>query len=318
MVENNASINKELRSNALEVHRFTNPTQVGDGSTAIIYRASDSQTGEVRAIKLYKPDQEQKALAAGQRVVIDGQEFVRGTRDYEVAVMVRLDQVPHVARLSGITNGHTLENGIWIPQENAHGLVREWVEGKSLLELYKTEDNPEIFEKIIKQYIEAVIVAAKTGFSFGDIKPDDIIFDDSRQETRVVDLNYAEPLSADSKERIYQWNKDLTNIAVKLKPVDFDADGNPIFDRRPVSALLRDISEPQPHKLYEVDEGFLEYEVIWTLKRIADFRKQAVEKALERLAYGNQIGLDLSSAEGFIASLQKHPQYGTAFRTFFD
>lgn len=298
---------KESRLNVLDINRFKNLQQMGDGSTAIIYRATDTQDGTAKALKLYKPHVEKVLFEKGRRVLIAGQELIIGIRDYEAVVMEILDGIPHIVKLDGITNNYALADGKWVPEEGTHGLVRNYIEGKPLSSSKEVYSDIELLEGLFKQSLDALTQSARRGISLHDIKPEDIIITPER-EAWFVDLNLTEPLSQDEEERKYQWNRDIYTLYTRMFPETFDGDGNPEFDRSPL--LLRgELS--LPNETYEVDPQEMDLIKNFHIRNIP----RKIEEGRRRVEHGKAIGLDLTTPEGFLRSCGNHPEYSRELKS---
>lgn len=305
--------------------RYTGPSQIDSRPLTVVYRANDANDAvtQAKAIKLYKPAAEQEALRTGQRVKIGIEELVRGTRDYEVAVMELFREVPYVVRLGGIINYWNISNGIWVQEKGTRGLVREWAEGEPLSKIYEREEvcsNPELLKKLFSQYLDALISAAEKGFSFADIKPEDIIVNMPKEEIRIVDLNLAEPLSGNKEERLKQSVRDYLQVTEHLFPNDYDHNGMPKFRR---TAFREDEGLPTVWRGIFIKKGVVPYEssfrdilyegVVHEIDHLPNRREYCIGEAKKRMEIGERENLDLSNPESFVRSLRDNEKYHQSF-----
>jgi serine/threonine protein kinase len=299
----------EAEIKSLDVKRFVNPIKLGEGGKAVAYTVLDTFTEKLKVLKLYKPIAEEKALKDNRLMTMGDENLTWGTRDYEARVMEILREVPHVVKLDGVIDGYAPENGNWVKKEGAHGLVRELADGQSLNSkaLYNTS---EFMEQAISQYLEAMKDAAAHGVSFADIKPDDVIFNPQKQEIVVIDLDLAEPLSENPVDKLRQWYADLVHVK-RLIPVKF-IEGNPLFEKRPVSPSEVEYYLENGHfgKPYDIDKAKEQFGVnLLYMRKQRNARNPEMQKRAKE-------SVKFSSIQDFVASLRDNPVYKILFETY--
>jgi eukaryotic-like serine/threonine-protein kinase len=157
---------------------YTLEQLVGEGGTAVVYRATHPQHGTV-AFKLLKPKlrQERTAVARFAREADFGKRVVH----------------PNVVR--------TIEIGL---ADGLHYLVMEWADGE-LLEKYAKRKAPLPLDEvahIMMQMGAAVKAAHDAGIVHRDLKPDNAMYDASTGVLKLLDFGIAAATDTAQDERL--------------------------------------------------------------------------------------------------------------------
>jgi serine/threonine-protein kinase len=151
---------------------------VGEGGTAVVYRAEHSQHGIVAFKALREKLRQDKTAVA------------RFTREANFGRQV---QHPNVIR--------TIETGV---TEGLPYLVIEWANGE-LLERYAKRKAPlprEEVARIILQVGDAVQAAHASGIVHRDLKPDNAMYDPSTGQVKLLDFGIAAATDTTQDERL--------------------------------------------------------------------------------------------------------------------
>jgi len=153
--------------------------RVGEGGTAVVYRAFHPERGAC-AFKILRPKMRADRIAA--------QRFLR-----EAAYGARI-QHPGVVR--------TFEYG-----EAADGvqfLALEWADGELLAKFIRRTGPvaPALAVVIVQQVAEAIAAAHAAGIIHRDLKPENIIYDPRNQRARLLDFGHARDADTPPEERL--------------------------------------------------------------------------------------------------------------------
>jgi len=153
--------------------------RVGEGGTAMVYRATHEQHGTV-ALKLLKDKLRQDRTAVAR--------FLR-----EASYGTRV-QHPNVVR--------TLDQGQ--STEGLHYLAIEWAAGE-LLEGYAKRHAPlpcDEVATIVRQIADAVQAAHATGIVHRDLKPENLMYDPATRHIKLLDFGIATATDVPQDERL--------------------------------------------------------------------------------------------------------------------
>jgi len=153
--------------------------RVGEGGTAVVYRALHSERGTC-AFKILRPKMRADRVAA--------QRFLR-----EAAYGARV-QHPGVVR--------TYEYGE--APDGLQFLALEWADGE-LLAKFIRRTGPvaaSLAATIVHQVAEALAAAHAAGIIHRDMKPENIIYDPRTQRTRLLDFGHARDADTTPEERL--------------------------------------------------------------------------------------------------------------------
>ena len=153
--------------------------RVGEGGTAVVYRAQHPQRGAC-ALKILRPK-----MRADRTSV---QRFLR-----EAAYGARVEH-PGVVR--------TFEYG-----EAADGmqfLALEWAEGELLAKFIRRTGavSPTLAAAIVRQVADALAAAHAAGIIHRDLKPENIIYDPRTRRARLLDFGHARDADLGPEERL--------------------------------------------------------------------------------------------------------------------
>jgi serine/threonine protein kinase len=153
--------------------------RVGEGGTAVVYRASHGDRG-VCAVKVLRPK-----MRADRTAV---QRFLR-----EAAYGARV-QHPGVVR--------TFEYGE--APDGLQFLALEWAEGELLAKFIRRTGPvaPALAANLIQQIADALSAAHGAGIIHRDLKPENIIYDPRTQRARLLDFGHARDAELNSEERL--------------------------------------------------------------------------------------------------------------------
>ena len=153
--------------------------RVGEGGTAVVYRAQHSEHGDV-AVKVLKDKLRQDKTAVTRFV----REASFGTRVVH----------PKVVR--------TIETGQ--SPEGLHYLAIEWAPGE-ILEGYAKHNAPlppDEVSTIVMQIADAVYAAHATGIVHRDLKPENLMYDPVTQNVKLLDFGIATATDVAPDERL--------------------------------------------------------------------------------------------------------------------
>jgi serine/threonine protein kinase len=153
--------------------RFKIEAEVGRGASSIIYRATDSHLGRTVAIKSLHSH------------LADGPDVSRHRLLKEAQAASKL-QHPHIVT---IFDAIEVNDHIW--------LVMEYLEGRSLADLLKAEDHPDLDQMItwLEQAADALDYAHQQGVIHRDIKPANLMITENGM-LKLADFGVAKVLSA--------------------------------------------------------------------------------------------------------------------------
>jgi serine/threonine-protein kinase len=140
---------------------------VGEGGTALVYRAEHPETGRA-AVKVLRGKQAQDPVAV-KRFLKEGEFGVRAAH-------------PNIIRTFG--SGE---------EEGLYWLALEWAEGEPLANFLAASGRlaPPLTGKIIGQLGEAITTAHRSGIIHRDLKPANIMYDPSSQTAKLLDFGIA-------------------------------------------------------------------------------------------------------------------------------
>jgi len=153
--------------------------RVGEGGTAVVYRAQHGDRG-VCAVKVLRPK-----MRADRTAV---QRFLR-----EAAYGARVEH-PGVVR--------TFEYGEAL--DGLQFLSLEWAEGELLAKFIRRTGpvSPALAASIIRQVADALSAAHAAGIIHRDLKPENIIYDPRTQRARLLDFGHARDAELRPEERL--------------------------------------------------------------------------------------------------------------------
>ena len=153
--------------------------RVGEGGTAVVYRAQHSEHGDV-AVKVLKDKLRQDKTAVTRFV----REASFGTRVVH----------PKVVR--------TIETGQ--SPEGLHYLAIEWAPGEILEEYAKRNAPlpPDEVSTIVMQIADAVYAAHATGIVHRDLKPENLMYDPASRNVKLLDFGIATATDVAPDERL--------------------------------------------------------------------------------------------------------------------
>ncbi len=152
---------------------------VGEGGTAVVYRAEHPEHGSV-AVKVLREKLRSDRTAVAR--------FLR-----EASYGVRVTH-PNVVR--------TIEIGE--PQPGMHFLAIEWASGE-ILDSYIRRNAPlsrEETAEIIEQIAGAVQAAHEAGIVHRDLKPENVMYDPERRQVKLLDFGIAAEQDLSPEERL--------------------------------------------------------------------------------------------------------------------
>lgn len=114
-----------------------------------------------------------------------------------------------------------IPNFFW---RSRHALVLEYVEGKRLSNLEKSELNVGLFYQIVSQ-VEHML---KARFVHADLSPFNILVSDSGKKVYIIDFPQWVPLSHPNS--LFYLSRDLNNIASFFKRKGIDLDGEKVIN----------------------------------------------------------------------------------------
>jgi serine/threonine protein kinase len=153
--------------------------RVGEGGTAVVYRARHGNRG-ICAVKILRPK-----MRADRTAV---QRFLR-----EAAYGARVEH-PGVVR--------TFEYGE-APQD-LQFLALEWAEGELLAKFIRRTGpiSPALAASIVQQVADALSAAHAAGIIHRDLKPENIIYDPRMRRARLLDFGHARDAELGPEERL--------------------------------------------------------------------------------------------------------------------
>ena len=153
--------------------------RVGEGGTAVVYRAQHGNRG-VCAVKVLRPK-----MRADRTAV---QRFLR-----EAAYGARVEH-PGVVR--------TFEYGE--ASDGLQFLALEWAEGELLAKFIRRTGpvSPALAASIIRQIADALSAAHAAGIIHRDLKPENVIYDPRTKRARLLDFGHARDAELRSEERL--------------------------------------------------------------------------------------------------------------------
>jgi eukaryotic-like serine/threonine-protein kinase len=153
--------------------------RVGEGGTAVVYRAQHGNRG-VCAVKVLRPK-----MRADRTAV---QRFLR-----EAAYGARVEH-PGVVR--------TFEYGE--APDGLQFLALEWAEGELLAKFIRRTGpvTPAVAVSIVRQVADALSAAHAAGIIHRDLKPENIIYDPRTQRARLLDFGHARDAELSPEERL--------------------------------------------------------------------------------------------------------------------
>lgn len=152
---------------------------VGEGGTAVVYRAEHSEHGTV-AVKVLR-----------EKLRNDRTAIARFLREAEYGTQV---VHPNVIR--------TIEIGE--PHPGLHFLATEWAPGE-LLERYAKRNAPlppAVAADIVYQIADAVKAAHDAGIIHRDLKPDNLMYDPTAKRVKLLDFGIAAQADLSPEERL--------------------------------------------------------------------------------------------------------------------
>ena len=153
--------------------------RVGEGGTAVVYRAQHGNRG-VCAVKVLRPK-----MRADRTAV---QRFLR-----EAAYGARVEH-PGVVR--------TFEYGE--ASDGLQFLALEWAEGELLAKFIRRTGpvSPALAASIIRQIADALSAAHAAGIIHRDLKPENVIYDPRTKRARLLDFGHARDAELRPEERL--------------------------------------------------------------------------------------------------------------------
>ncbi len=152
--------------------------RVGEGGTAMVYRAEHAEHGRC-AVKILKP-----------RLRTDENARKRFLRESKYGERV---QHPGVVQ----TYGYGEENGLYY-------LALEWAEGEPLSDFLRRTGrlSPKVVAHILTQLAGALGAAHASGIIHRDLKPENIVYDPTAQQVKLLDFGIARDAEADPAQRL--------------------------------------------------------------------------------------------------------------------
>jgi eukaryotic-like serine/threonine-protein kinase len=153
--------------------------RVGEGGTAVVYRAQHPQRG-VCAIKILRPK-------------------MRGDR---TAVQRFLREAAYGARVTHSGVVRTFEYGE--ATDGVQFLALEWAEGELLAKFIRRTGavSPALAATVIRQIADALAAAHAAGIIHRDLKPENVIYNPRDQRARLLDFGHARDADLAPEERL--------------------------------------------------------------------------------------------------------------------
>src|SRR6185369_10708217 len=151
---------------------------IGEGGTATVYRAENSERGRA-AVKILRPRLAQDPIAVK-----------RFLREAEYGARVRHPNIVQTYDY-GATDG-------------LHYLALEWAQGEPLAEFINRSGQvaPPLVATIVEQLGAALACAHKAGIIHRDLKPANIMYDPATQTARLLDFGIARDSELNPEERL--------------------------------------------------------------------------------------------------------------------
>jgi eukaryotic-like serine/threonine-protein kinase len=151
---------------------------IGEGGTATVYRAENSERGRA-AVKILRP---------------------RLTQD-PIAVKRFLREAEYGARVKHPNIVQTYDYGA---TDGLHYLALEWAQGEPLAEFINRSGKiaPALVATIVEQLGAALGSAHKAGIIHRDLKPANIMYDPSTQTAKLLDFGIARDAELNPEERL--------------------------------------------------------------------------------------------------------------------
>ncbi|MFQ5702847.1 MAG: serine/threonine-protein kinase [Gemmatimonadales bacterium] len=152
--------------------------QVGEGGTAIVYKAEHPERG-VCAVKILKERMQKDATAVKR--------FLR-----EAGYGARVDH-PSVVR--------TFE---YDEDDGTYYLALEWVSGEPLSKFVERSGRiaPELVADIVAQLADGLVASHKVGIIHRDLKPENIVYDPETKIVKLLDFGIARDAQEAPSERL--------------------------------------------------------------------------------------------------------------------
>src|ERR671919_2167629 len=151
---------------------------IGEGGTATVYRAENSERGRA-AVKLLRPRLAQDPIAV-KRFLREAEYGSRVTH-------------PNIVR--------TYDYG---QSDGLHYLALEWAKGEPLAEFVNRSGRlaPPLVATIVEQLGAALTVAHRAGIIHRDLKPANIMYDPATRIAKILDFGIARDAEASPEERL--------------------------------------------------------------------------------------------------------------------
>ncbi len=166
-----------LSGNVLVLNNRYTISNYFKGGMGLVYKARDNETGEYVAIKVIQQEILKSDNTILRRFLLEA----RATIDIKHRNVVRTKEV-------GVEDGVVY-------------VIMDWVDGKDLTKLDKNELTPEMIKRIAIQTCDALEAAHAQGIIHRDIKPGNIMVDESGQ-VKVLDFGLAKSLGPEDDSAI--------------------------------------------------------------------------------------------------------------------
>ena len=153
--------------------------RVGEGGTALVYRADHAERGR-SAVKILKP-----------RLRTDDNAIKRFLRESEYGA-----RVEHASVVKTYDYGEE--------QDGLYYLALEWAEGEPLSNFVERTGRlvPQLVSHILTQLAGALGAAHASGIIHRDLKPENIVYDPKTQLVKLLDFGIARDAQADPAQRL--------------------------------------------------------------------------------------------------------------------